>query len=127
MCFTVHKDYPNQLIAETDIKCYKFLQPSRSNSYKIISPIQHAIYFKNILHRKITKKISEFGIENNRYHGIEINEGLHSYSEPKIGYYKAIIPKGTPYYYDPRADEYVSLVLKVYRKKYKMYADENFI
>lgn len=61
---------------------------------------------------------------------MSIYDGLHSYStynqalacryfNSKV--YKAVIPKGTEYYYNPKTKEYVSLKLEVYRTNYRLY------
>lgn len=123
MCFEIHPDHAEVKIATEDITCYKVL---RKINRRLLSPHQGERYFKKWSIKLFTiKKVSEFGRKIptcNKY----IYEGLHSYSEysqatmnSNTNYrsvHKAIIPKGTEYYYNPYDNEYVSLKLKVFRK-----------
>lgn len=122
MCFYIHKDYPNELIAKRDIECFKILAtyPGVPETYSLFFD---AIYFKKGGSSEyVTKQVKRFTFET--IDCDTINEGLHSYStfiqaknkktSGKI--YKCIIPKGTKYYYNPVKKEYVSLKLKAYRK-----------
>jgi hypothetical protein len=120
MCFFIHQDHREVKIATEDIVCYKTLLESLSDG-TIRSPYLNKLYFKKAdTHPKILKE-DFFGILWNH----EIHTGLHSYSTAnaafnytRYGYtiHKAVIPKGTEYYYNSRDNEYVSLKLKVWKK-----------
>lgn len=117
MCFIVHFKHREPKIAERDIICYKVLAYKDSfNSYR--SPFTDTEYTINELKEVIMGEPSHGNIE----------EGLHSYASIKKAgilakrrwksrsVFKAIIPKGSTYYYNPYHQEYVSSQLKVSRK-----------
>ena len=121
MCFEIHPDYPEALIAKRDILCYKVLNQNKLRD-DISSPFQLDPYFskssQDITVTKTVKKIQRFDSA--------IYEGLHTFSNylrtwewsrDTFGVYFAIIPKGTKYYYNSNKKEYVSEKLIVYRKK----------
>ena len=127
MCFLIHPKHQKVKIAEKDITCYKILRKIESspfdNNYLYISPCQHELYFK-VDGKEVIKEVEEFG---KPALFPEINEGLHSYSSKKKAkddcnfnkdykIFRSIIPKGTPYYYNPTEEEYVSLKLKVFNE-----------
>jgi hypothetical protein len=126
MCFDISPYSDAVQIAEKDIVCYKRLLPRydfRNNLKFIQSPYQDEIYFKRGGSSKyINKKVKEFTFNKNHS---SIFQGLHTYIDLKYAknrtdrheeLHKAIIPKGTKYYYNNYRGEYVSLKLRVYRK-----------
>jgi hypothetical protein len=122
MCFKININYPEPLIADKDIECYKVLTPNSTG--KTRSPFKNTIYHRNIYKKPNVKKSILFFIKNPIEH--TINYGLHSCStleraEYWRGYggnkiYLAIIPKGSRYYYNPEKHEYVSKKLIVTNK-----------
>lgn len=149
MCFHIDRNFPNALVAEEDIVCYKVLHyyilNITGNNYAGTAPYYSKDYEYNTIY-----KVEKFGIVETRVvNNIittslirTIDEGLHSYSTPEMAefqlrfihpYYwsgkshiktfptlskdtvicKAIIPKGTEYYYNEESSEYVSLKLKI--------------
>lgn len=125
MCFIIHKDYPSVQIAERDITCFKVLTHFKENG-DTESPFRFETYFKKGGSSKyIIKKVKEFTYRFNSGFNDKIYKGLHSYSDLETAklnadwyeeIHESIIPKGTPYYYNPDDQEYVSLKLKVFRK-----------
>ena len=108
MCFIIHPNHPDVKIATEDLICLKQLE-KRGHYYT--SPIQNMKYFTE--YRKTPKEIS---INKFSKRNVEINEGLHSHNKYNNYYalfFKAIIPKGTKFYYNPMTNEYVSLKLIV--------------
>ena len=114
MCFVIDNDYRNPYIAIKDIKCYKTLLINENNC--IISPFQQSPYILNRLYQsKFEYKYTLF-----------IEEGLHSYTSYKdnwiircsesLNYYKAIIPSGSKFYYNPIDKEFVSNQIIIKRK-----------
>ena len=63
--------------------------------------------------------MEKFGIDRTSSQNHYIYEGLHSYVTPEIGFYIAIIPAGTAYYFNPNDNEYVSLALIVSEKQWE--------
>lgn len=115
MCFYIHRDHRKEKIAEQDIVCYKRLKPIFL--FWGVSP------FRGFSYR--LRKTYKSKIIRSRYSSDRIEEGLHSYSDFDQAYYrthydesiyKAIIPKGSTYYYNPEDHEYVSNRLKVIKK-----------
>ena len=138
MCFNIseNKRHINVKIARRNIPCYKLLEKD-GRHYR--SPHYEELYFDNYDPHypknkvvEVRKKVKNFQICS---WGTErsITQGLHSYSIPSAAqsdlllanrrdliYYsnsrrlfKAYIPKGTKYYYNPVEKEYVSLELVV--------------
>jgi hypothetical protein len=129
MCFHTHTKHQEVKIATEDIECYKILTTNKYYVDLIISPFYYEIYFKNADTHPVIKRVKEFGF--NWSHTDDIEEGLHSYStynkaklksiaDNIITIHKAIIPKGTEYYYNSIEKEYVSLKLKVWKKNLKL-------
>jgi len=139
MCFFIHKDYPNPLIASKNIPCYKLLDicdcgidigvwENKIKKGDIISPYQNTLYFKRKKWYRKTKDKVLMLVDSlhlsNKYIVYTIDRGLHSYSTEEVArsnkydhkVYKAIIPIGTTYYYNPLSKEYVSEALEVYRE-----------
>lgn len=122
MCFYIHPAHSEVKIAEEDIECYKILDSVVINYPIMISPYQKEVYFrKGGSSEYVIKEVKKFGFDETG----NIHEGLHTHStletaDNQRGWservYKAIIPKGTKYYYDPDKKEFVSLKLKIYRK-----------
>ena len=117
MCFVIHSDYKEPLIADKDITCYKVLEEEKE---KLNSPFLGEVYFiKNEEETEVTKEVPKFLLCDQE----KITEGLHSTLESALildfsrEVYKAIIPKGTKYYYNPDDNEYVSLKLTVYKER----------
>lgn len=116
MCFYIHEKHKKCKVAEDDIVCYKHLEYSFCDN--LVSPYQGLLYFK-----KGETHPKTFKVDPIRPDGRYIFAGLHTYSnftESKNHTYssihKAIIPKGTRYYYNPQHHEYVSEKLIVYNK-----------
>lgn len=113
MCFTVRRG-ERAMIASEDIVCWKVLRKKTKDGYGAsFNGIIHKYFFykPGILQEQIPLRIQKGWYER------EIHEGYHSYqtkSEAKfsLGHreaiYKFIIPKGTRYYKDDKAEEYVS-------------------
>lgn len=112
MCFFIHPKHQDLKIATKDIVCWKRLEVTGKN---IESPYQGTNYYID------STKASPIEVFGNSIH-----VGLHSYSireqarikKRKTGRYnerifKAIIPKGSKYYYNPGRNEYVSNKLKI--------------
>jgi hypothetical protein len=130
MCFEINKDYPNELISNEDIVCYKRLYTPTSE------------YGDNGRHRSIIQgttywdfnKTKDFSAKNNYNEELStlvianktsIYKGLHSYSTTHTAVFmfgndicpnlkdivQFVIPANTPYYYNPITQEYVSLKL----------------
>ena len=122
MCLYLEKDNPIVLIADKDITCYKVLR----TYYKTLhSPYQ---YFDWELNKLYTVKLPLKKDARKNDRGI-INKGLHSFSMLKrakssgvfLNYngrkiYKAIIPKGSYYYYNSDKKEYASNQLIIIKK-----------
>ena len=122
MCFYIHSEHQKVKIATEDIICYKLLDNDIINN-NLTSPYQNALYFTKANTHPVIKKVKAFSFC--KYNSNDIERGLHSYSSldmakkySQFGYsiHKAIIPKGTQYYYNPAHNEYVSLKLKVWKK-----------
>lgn len=116
MCFLILTDskaYGEELTASKDIVCYKMLEKSIGGEV-YMSPYQNELYFKiNTKAKSITKTSSLIASPWTS----QINIGLHTYSNKKYArkklctdraFFKAIIPKGSKYYYNPEDSEYVS-------------------
>jgi hypothetical protein len=126
MCFIILPNHLHVKIAKRDIPCYKVLTITSWNK-SLESPYYDEIYFANGDTHPVIKEVEEFGFNWNH---IKIEEGLHSYStynKAKLAgrqfyktIHKAIIPKGTEYYYNSIEKEYVSLKLKVWKKNIKI-------
>jgi hypothetical protein len=123
MCFYINSEHQKVKIATEDIICYKLLDNDIIDNSIIISPYQYSIYFNSGNTHPVIKRVDAFSFS--KYNSKEIERGLHSYSSldmakkySQFGYsiHKAIIPKGTQYYYNPAHNEYVSLKLKVWKK-----------
>jgi hypothetical protein len=121
MCFYIHSEHQEVKIATKDIVCYKILQKTINNN--LTSPYQNALYFTKANTHPVIKKVKAFSFC--KYNSNDIEAGLHSYSAlhqarktGKFGnnIHKAIIPKGTKYYYNPTYKQYVSLELKVWKR-----------
>ena len=128
MCFyidTCSPKYKNSIIADKDIVCYKLLDLEEEH-YE--SPYQSEFYFIENTKKKSVTKSTEFSCG---YILDEINKGLHTYSNKKYAFsklgnyslpmvFKAIIPKGSEYYYNSERHEYVSTKLTVYTNPIKL-------
>ena len=121
MCFQIDYHHSTAKIAENDITCFKILM---SGLDAVISPWYSLEYWKIedcpefvLMHSTIDEPDC-----NN-----DINRGLHSYATEAEtqrhdwtgdAYYKAIIPKGSKYYYNSFNHEYVSDTLQVFTAPY---------
>ena len=122
MCFNISNKYPDVKIAKRDIPCYKVLS---FVNIRIISPIKGHTYFTTYDPDGSVYDIEDkFSFDYNYSTAVSIESGIHSFSNYKKAkrymhdctcdvIYKAIIPKGTEYYYNPEDHEYVSLKLTV--------------
>lgn len=116
MCFTIHPNHTDALIAEEDIPCIK--------SYRIInkeSGLLASLYYNHLVH------IGETYVLGDCLEVIsgEINEGFHSFDTGlcasehvlhNLGdliLVRCIIPKGTVYYQNSYCHEYVSESIKL--------------
>lgn len=121
MCFHIHPDYPNPILAEKDITCYKVLLKHPINK-KFQSPYQYVPYeIETLIESEIGTPHYKVWEERNG-----IDSGLHSFSsiiragrytnqEDNRRIFKATIPKGSYYYFNPEKKEYVSNKLIVNR------------
>lgn len=107
MCFHIDSKHPEKQIAEYDIIVHKGLDAVYYQTAPMI--IAYVTPWKNYLIKFGTLLTAKIKKQN----GGEIHEGLHSIS-PNQGKYwwsshtfKAIIPKGSEYYYSSNGD-YVS-------------------
>ena len=110
MCFYIHKKYPNALISNKDIYCYKQLLKAWDGYY---APVMDYKYWDVNNIDKTAEITAKFTIE-----GSVITTGIHAYSILKHSIYKvfiAKIPAGTKYYYNPKTQEYVSEKLIVFK------------
>lgn len=109
MCFYIHPICPEPLVATEDIHCFKAVNRNRiKGHFKYRTPYQ------NYPLNSGDKLISQIETAPFRNEG-KIEEGIHScitienaerhYSDVVL---KAIIPKGSVYYFNPRHGEYVS-------------------
>ena len=124
MCFYIHPDYPDAMIADKDIPVKKVLHEIMrvipNGKYTIIngtgimqSPIYREIYFNKNYHLSCTKH------EKIMVYLDIIEQGLHSFSVEKglkdsLNIYDGIIPYGTKYYFNPDSLEYASEKLIVF-------------
>lgn len=122
MCFKIHKNHQEVKIATRNIPCYKRLELIGNNwcvkkitrgnlpTLKFQTPYFYQRVF--LQHKPLKKSPIDVGLN-------EIEKGLHSYSHPSgvtnnwrrsfnEVIVKCIIPKGSKYYYNPDAREYVS-------------------
>lgn len=128
MCFIIDKkNCPHKLIAKHDIKCWKILKyhpfDQKYSSPNFTSHIWelNKTYKSNI---KTYNKINILHIKNglhsfmNRKEAIIIRYQLKilgmDYKKYKI--FKAIIPKGSAYYFNMHLNEYVSTRLKIVKE-----------
>ena len=114
MCFVVHPNYPDPLIAEQDIVCYK-VGTASCDKESFFSEYQDYKYKLNELQPVV--ELSPDPFYGNR---CLITAGYHSYHPDHVRLelcqlqrntyvvVKCIIPKGATYYYDPLFLEYVS-------------------
>ena len=115
MCFWIHDEHKEAIIATKDIRCWKMTYSHTVHKDGFVSVIQAFRYKFNKTYK------TTLGICDR-----SITRGFHSYSKKpystlynKIIY--CIIPKGSKYYYNPSFDEYVSnqiIPIKVVRNKY---------
>ena len=116
MCFIIHKDHSEVKKVEEDITCYKVLG-STDEEEVFEAPLY---YFNYTIGEKYncfdSSKEKTFNLISSGDNTL-IEEGFHSWStihsakEFVAGnqiIFKAIIPKGSLYYYNPRSKDYVS-------------------
>ena len=132
MCFILHPDFPNPLIAEQDIVCFKVGFKAENNSPgQLISQFRSYIYKLGELQPKVELSLEydsspvPYYLLNlwGGHHTVSIKEGYHSYhpANYRVDMYddatskfsqfclaRCIIPKGSQYYYNPEHREYVS-------------------
>lgn len=117
MCFYTNSQCPNELIATSDIVCYKVVRQKYFLGFILIlyeSLCQYKIYIQN----KLYKHKKPLIVENNR-----IYEGFHSYininkaiiAELRIStvIVRCIIPRGAKYYINVETNEYLSNQIKL--------------
>jgi len=120
MCFHIDPKYPEKKIAKRDIPCYKVLQVQ-----KFFEEERYASPYKLFFYKLGKQEFTEIGkVMEYDY----INEGFHSYSTKKkagrirfcmnSSIFKAIIPKGSEYYYSSKRKEYVSNSIVIKEKLY---------
>lgn len=115
MCFIVHSDYPDPLVAEQDIPCFKIGVEAKVISGRgcFTSEFRGYVY-------KLKKLQPEIELCPSEDYPRVINKGYHSFSPDHLmaqfpfsadSVYclvKCIIPKGSQYYFNPHDLEYVS-------------------
>lgn len=133
MCFRISQKYPCEMIADRRIRCYKVL--SVDSQGRLTAPIfSFCVYFNRFSMRRKKEMRSKLDVEvsQNLYGPPRtIETGLHSFSTYSQAYgmnrtltdkgriYKAYIPKGATYWYNPTHNEYVSDRLVVTRRRLK--------
>ena len=117
MCFTVHKRYPNPLVAKRDIVCYKtmFSSPGKEVFASMYRGFKYEIGKEYSLGKELRVRYETGDFTCVVYR--DIREGFHSFSNKKelsdaasesYSRVKCIIPEGSTYYYNPDDREYVS-------------------
>lgn len=125
MCFTIDREYPEEMVADKDIPCFKILERRSDGSLR--APIFVSfVYFRRFSFRSKRKVRSRLDLSDVERYG-KIDVGLHSHStKPKPEQYHdifgaqvhdAYIPKGARYWYSSVRNEYVSNKLVVMRSK----------
>ena len=113
MCFVIHKDHPNVLVAKKDIPCWKKV-------YRVAKK-RGSGYYKSQAEAEFRRFVYKFNkvykVRSFRYYPNKgfITRGFHSYCfklRTRYTIIRCVIPKGTKYYFNPAADEYVSLAIK---------------
>lgn len=115
MCFWIHDEHKEAIIATKDIRCWKTAYKYDILKDGFISFVQAFRYEFNKTYK------TTLGICDR-----SITKGFHSYSKkPHVMIYAkiiyCIIPKGSKYYYNPSFNEYVSnqiIPIKVVKNKY---------
>lgn len=118
MCFIVHPEYPDPLVTEQDIVCFKVGYEAEISLFGGYFTSEYRGYKYRL---KRLQPLVELCLYNNTKTGtIEINKGYHSYhplhpfaqsgfdATSKFCLVRCIIPKGSQYYYNPNDQEYVS-------------------
>jgi len=127
MCFIIDREYPEEMVADKDIPCFKILERCSGGSLR--APIFVSfVYFSRFSFRSKRKVRSRLDLSDVERYG-RIDVGLHSHStKPKTEQYHdifgahvhdAYIPKGARYWYNPHRGEYVSDKLVVSRRRVK--------
>ena len=138
MCFVIDKKYPNAMVADEDVVCFKLFR--KKNKIKPINPTRLALYnffsspkIKRLFIKEFEIQIYEAIVQNTLYQitgmpekhvtivpweKFMINEGYHSYTSylaavtaPWFGTHtviKCVIPKGTIYYRTDENHQFVS-------------------
>jgi hypothetical protein len=114
MCFNIHPDYPDAIVAKKDIKVYKLLENVRKENGRLFSgtsPYREYGWLQECIER------AELEIDYNRSSEGEIHAGLHAYTT-EFGASKLMrhdrsiceftIPKGATYYINPEEEEIVA-------------------
>lgn len=123
MCFYVDAENPVEMVAATDIPCFKVLLHDIMGAKR--APVCcRFYYFRAFSLRRRRRVRSNLNTSEIEKYGT-IDEGLHSYStydkayKSSYGYcvHRAYIPKGARYWYNSESEEYVSDRLVVTRKK----------
>lgn len=114
MCFYIHPDYPNPLVAEQDIPCFKIGVEAKVMLGGGCFTSEFRGYVYEL--KKLQPKIEVCPSEDHW----AIYKGYHSFSpdHPEAQFpfradsvyclVKCTIPKGSQYYFNPRDQEYVS-------------------
>lgn len=114
MCFNIHSDYPDAIVAKKDIKVYKILEDVRKENGRLFSgtsPYREYCWLQGCIER------AELEISFSRSGEGEIHAGLHAYTTENEAY-KSLrsdrsiceftIPKGSTYYINPEDEEIVA-------------------
>lgn len=129
MCFLVSSDYPDAMIAEEDIKCYKVVKLTKGNT------LESMYQFFNYEKEKTYEGDVYIDEVYNPFEPSEkdkvINMGFHSYitedkakemqkslTELRIAFsplvvLECVIPKGSTYFRSDKDSEFVSSALRV--------------
>ena len=118
MCFIIHPDYPNPLVAEQDIICFKIGKKAESNldDQKFFSQYRSYVYrlgelqpkVELFLDRWIGHSILSVQIGYHSYHPLNPSIRAEYVANSPYCLVRCIIPKGSQYYYNPSDREYVS-------------------
>lgn len=127
MCFTVDYNHPKAKIAENDIQCYKVLKTEIDRRGRQIFKAPYRSNFRYDIGYLYCQD-KPLRVNRNSF-STKISQGLYSYSTFKKAkedkdwrkvICRAIIPKGTRYYYNSLDKTYISealLLVEIYQRK----------
>jgi len=125
MCFAIHPEYQEKLIAKKDIVCYKVLDKIESRYF---GPYQGTEYRFGRVRKSVIGEVDEWKTHK------QVGKGLHSYMTLKKAKYRhndisyvcdgiavlfeCVIPKGSEYYKNPDGAkmEYISNQLIIVKR-----------